>query len=204
MARVSTRVEPATAGGVQMRDRIREEALELFAAKGYRATTMADIARVCGITKAGLYYYFQTKADLLSYVYETVNQNLVTALSHASDMSVPTAERLAAIIRAQVGHHVEYRSFLAVFWRERHELEPEARRRVRAHERRLEKAMRDLLIEGQRTGIFRPFDVEVRSLIILSVLSTVYRWAHHVEMSVEKIADDVLDFVIAGIADPAS
>jgi TetR/AcrR family transcriptional regulator, cholesterol catabolism regulator len=203
MARLTITDEPATAGGQEMRDRIREAALDLFADKSYHATTMADIARACGITKAGLYYYFRTKADLLSYVYETVNQNLAVALSHANDTSVPTEERLAAIIRAQVGHHVQYRSFLAVFWRERHELEPEVRKRVRAHERRFEKAMRDLLIEGQRSGIFRPFDVEARALMILSVLSTVYRWAHHVEMSVEKIAEEVLDFVIGGITEPS-
>ena len=183
-----------------MRDRIRQAALDLFAEGSFRGTTMADIARECGITKAGLYYYFQTKADLLDFVYETVNQNLASALSHAADTSIPTEERLAAIVRAQVGHHVEYRSFLAVFWRERHELEPEARKRVRARERRFEKAMRDLLIEGQREGIFRPFDVELRSPMIFGVLSTVYRWAHHVDMPVDTIADEVFDFILEGIA----
>jgi AcrR family transcriptional regulator len=185
-----------------MRERILEAALDLFAEKSFRATTMADIARACGITKAGLYHYFQTKVDLLEHVYETVNHNLAIALTHANDTSIPTEERLGAIVHAQVGHHVKYRSFLSVFWRERHELEPEARKRVRAHERRFEKAIRDLLIEGQRTGIFRPVDVELRSSMILGVLSTVYRWAHHVEMPVDKIADEVFDFILEGIAAP--
>jgi TetR/AcrR family transcriptional regulator, cholesterol catabolism regulator len=200
MARVVTNAEASTAGGQQTRARILRAALDLFAEKSFRGATMADIAEACGITKAGLYYHFQTKTDLLEHVYETVGANLATALDRAADTSVPTEERLAAIVRAQVGYHVEYRSFLTVFWRERHELEPKVRRRVRARERRFEKTMRDLLIEGMRTGVFRPVDVDVRSSLILGVLSTVYRWAHHVELPPEAIADEALDFILRGVA----
>lgn len=193
--------EPAgSAAAAEMRTRIRQAALDLFEKKGFRGATMADIANACGITKAGLYYYFQTKGDLLDYVYDTVNENLAVALSHASDSSIPTEERLAALIRAQVGHHIEHRSFIAVFWRERHELDADSRERLRARERRYERTMRNLLTEGQREGLFRTFDVELRSAMIFGVLSTVYRWAHHVDSTADEIAGEVTDFVLDGIA----
>lgn len=47
------------------RQRILEAALELFAEKGYAGTSMADLGRRLGITKAALYYHFTGKGDIL-------------------------------------------------------------------------------------------------------------------------------------------
>ncbi|MDA2811252.1 helix-turn-helix domain containing protein [Nocardiopsis sp. RSe5-2] len=48
------------------RAEIRETALELFAEKGYTATSLREIAEGLGITKAALYYHFRSKQDLLA------------------------------------------------------------------------------------------------------------------------------------------
>jgi AcrR family transcriptional regulator len=47
------------------RDRILDVALALFAEKGYDATSMREIAGELGITKAALYYHFESKADIV-------------------------------------------------------------------------------------------------------------------------------------------
>jgi AcrR family transcriptional regulator len=47
------------------RERILEVALALFAEKGYDATSMREIAEALGITKAALYYHFDSKADIV-------------------------------------------------------------------------------------------------------------------------------------------
>lgn len=38
---------------------------QLIAAKGFDSTSLADVAQALNITKAGLYYYFENKQDLL-------------------------------------------------------------------------------------------------------------------------------------------
>ncbi|MEO6587986.1 MAG: TetR/AcrR family transcriptional regulator, partial [Pyrinomonadaceae bacterium] len=38
---------------------------QIFFTKGYNATSLNDIANALGITKAGLYYYVESKQDLL-------------------------------------------------------------------------------------------------------------------------------------------
>jgi len=48
-----------------MRERILHAALELFAAHGYEATSMRQIAAQVGITKAALYYHFDGKTDIV-------------------------------------------------------------------------------------------------------------------------------------------
>ena len=44
---------------------IYQKALDLFIKKGYDATPMSMIAKVLGMSKANLYYYFSSKEDLL-------------------------------------------------------------------------------------------------------------------------------------------
>jgi AcrR family transcriptional regulator len=47
------------------RERILDVALELFAEHGYAGTSVADIVKRLGITKAALYYHFAAKSDIL-------------------------------------------------------------------------------------------------------------------------------------------
>jgi AcrR family transcriptional regulator len=51
-----------------MRERIVTVATERFAAKGFAATSLQDIADRLGVTKAALYYHFRRKDDLIAEV----------------------------------------------------------------------------------------------------------------------------------------
>jgi len=51
--------------GPRTRDRILDAALELFAEKGYEATSMREIAEQLGITKPALYYHFDSKEGIV-------------------------------------------------------------------------------------------------------------------------------------------
>jgi AcrR family transcriptional regulator len=48
------------------REQIRALALELFAERGYDATSLREIAERLGITKAAVYYHFRTKEEILT------------------------------------------------------------------------------------------------------------------------------------------
>ncbi|HEX6405423.1 MAG TPA: TetR family transcriptional regulator [Pseudonocardiaceae bacterium] len=48
------------------REQIRTLALELFAERGYDATSLREIAERLGITKAAVYYHFKTKEEILA------------------------------------------------------------------------------------------------------------------------------------------
>jgi AcrR family transcriptional regulator len=48
-----------------MRERILDVALELFNEQGYDKTSLREIAERLDVTKAALYYHFQSKADIL-------------------------------------------------------------------------------------------------------------------------------------------
>jgi AcrR family transcriptional regulator len=47
------------------RERIQATALELFAEQGYEKTSLREIAERLGVTKAALYYHFNSKEDIV-------------------------------------------------------------------------------------------------------------------------------------------
>ncbi len=54
--------------------RILEVALELFAQRGYLGTSMSDIAKQLGITKAALYKHYTSKREILDRIVERMNR----------------------------------------------------------------------------------------------------------------------------------
>src|SRR5215510_7428131 len=53
------------------RERTLAAAYELFASRGYQATTMPEVAAAAGIAVQTVYFVFHTKAGLLEQVYAT-------------------------------------------------------------------------------------------------------------------------------------
>ena len=56
------------------KERILETALELFAQSGYLGTSMNDIAKQLGITKAALYKHYTSKQEILDRIVERMNE----------------------------------------------------------------------------------------------------------------------------------
>src|SRR5262249_30604547 len=52
------------------RSRIQRVSLRLFTERGYEATSLREIAEELGVTKAALYYHFQTKDDIINSLVE--------------------------------------------------------------------------------------------------------------------------------------
>lgn len=56
------------------KERIMETALELFAERGYLGTSMNDIAKQLGFTKAALYKHYTSKQEILNRIVERMNE----------------------------------------------------------------------------------------------------------------------------------
>lgn len=66
------------------RDRILLAALELFAARSYRAASMRLIAEEVGITKASLYHHFRSKQEILEELLTPLLDQLDAVLTRAA------------------------------------------------------------------------------------------------------------------------
>ena len=78
------------------RREIREQALRLFAANGYEATSLQDIASAVGCSKAAVLYHFDGKAAILTDVLEPAAAAL-SALVEKLETLEPATAQLEAI-----------------------------------------------------------------------------------------------------------
>jgi TetR/AcrR family transcriptional regulator len=84
-------------------------AAELFAERGLDGTKMSEILTATGIPRATLYYYFEGKEAVFSYMCTVVFDAFEESLSAAFNSPGSGAERLSRVIRAQIDFHATYR-----------------------------------------------------------------------------------------------
>jgi AcrR family transcriptional regulator len=68
----------------ERRERLLEVARDIFAERGYQATTMDDVANAAGFTKPILYQHFASKESLYNEIVETTAAQLIAALGAAT------------------------------------------------------------------------------------------------------------------------
>lgn len=73
-----------------------DEAARLFRHKGYRASSMRDIAAAVGMLPGSLYYHFASKEDLLVAVYEQGVRLISEAVTAAAGQDADPWKRLEA------------------------------------------------------------------------------------------------------------
>ena len=81
--------------------RILRAAEQVFAQTGFKGTTTREIARVAGVPKANVHYYFSTKAELYRHVIEDVGQYWINA-ALPFDSSDDPATALCGYIRIKM------------------------------------------------------------------------------------------------------
>lgn len=79
-----------------VRDAIAHAAWDLFAAEGYEATTVAEIARAAGVSRRTFFRYFSSKEGVLVETSDTLAEDLLAAFSRRPAHEPP----LVAIQRA--------------------------------------------------------------------------------------------------------
>jgi AcrR family transcriptional regulator len=183
-----------------IREDIFHRAMELFERKSFRATSMQDIADVCGVTKPAIYYYFKSKYDLLRTLYDVVTSDFYEDVESLVRSALAPDEKLKRLIDAQVIYSIEQRRFQRLFHRERHEFSHAARSALARRERAYEKLVQNVIEEGQRSGLFRAMNAHLATLSILGLLSSVHRWASHSGLPSEQVASGIVDVVMGGLS----
>jgi AcrR family transcriptional regulator len=87
---------------------ILDQARELFIAKGYRGTRVAEVARAAGIASAAVHWYFPTKDDLFAAVLQHIFGDAIAEVEVA-EFDVSARDKLEAFLSRTAGYRVLHR-----------------------------------------------------------------------------------------------
>ncbi len=189
----------ATAGGV--RERILASAVDLFAQHGYDGTSVAQVISAAGVAKGGFYHHFASKEQLLYEVYGDLITRQFAGFEQIAARGLPPEQALREAIHDLIVTTAQSAKPALVFWREMNKLSDERTAEYRRQRRRYDTAMRQLISDGQRTGVFsRVASAQLVTYTIFGVVNELPLWYQpRGRMRPAQIATELADLVLAAL-----
>ncbi|MBI2206256.1 MAG: TetR/AcrR family transcriptional regulator [Candidatus Rokubacteria bacterium] len=182
------------------RERILAESARVFNRRGYDATTLDDIARALGVTKAALYYYVENKEDVL-YQCHTKALDLATdAVQTALAQTPAPDEQLRIVFRRYIEGMTDQLAGAVVLLYEG-ALSPALNRRILDRRDAYERMLRGIVEDGIARGIFVPCDSKLVVFAILGALNWIPRWYDAAgPRAATDIATSFAEFFVRGLS----
>jgi AcrR family transcriptional regulator len=171
--------------GSDLQRRLAGAAIDLFYRQGALATTVREITEACGLTPGALYNHFSSKEELLYVLVRDIHLRLETIVEQAvMPVAGDPVSELAAIVEVYVARHSHHRTTSRVGNREYRLLTGEWYDEIVAIRRRLRDRLTDVLVAGQRAGLFRLVgdnggtSANVTAMTILDMCIHISEWFH--------------------------
>lgn len=94
--------------------KIFETSMELFAKKGYEATSVEEITSVVGVAKGTLYYHFSTKEEIFYFLVEEGMKLLKNSIAIKTSKLENSLDKLKAVILIQIKVIKKYENFISI------------------------------------------------------------------------------------------
>jgi AcrR family transcriptional regulator len=187
-------------------DKLLSEARKLFVSKGYRATTLEQIAAAAGLTKGAVYFHFGAKEAVLVQLLSGIESQLIDpALAILKSPGSPVADKLVQFLRSHgelgltnredmlllIGMSIEFA-----------EQTGEAADRIKRMYKLLYKVLGSLIRRGQAAGEIRRDapSAELASVVIAMHDGAFLEWYRRgSELDGKKLVRAILSVLLHGL-----
>ncbi|MHC4452082.1 MAG: TetR family transcriptional regulator [Planctomycetota bacterium] len=177
----------------EKRAEILRNAADVFRRKGFAGAGMREIAQGLGMAPGALYYYFESKEDLLYSCQLLTLQRLIRSGTQIAASNAAPADKVRELVRAHLRHslgelggrfaHVEF-----------HALPAERLAEVVAERDRYEACWRAIVREFDAAG------AKLKTLTCLGALNwAAVWWRPDGEYDLEEVADAMADTLLKGL-----
>ena len=192
--------------GTDRRGCLLAAAARVFSEKGYRATSMNDLADAVGISKPTLYHYVSSKQQLLVELYEAVMSGSLYAMDRAGHHELSPAESLRKVLAQRIAYICRHSRLVQIFIEEEGELPLNTTDTVRRLHARREDAFVRLVERGVADGSFQ-LDVDPRMAVraITGAMTYIYKWYEpDGPITPAQVAQELSAYLVAGLTAPVS
>jgi AcrR family transcriptional regulator len=151
-------------------------AIELFAERGYHATSTRDISARVGMSTGAMYAYFRSKEELLFEISFFGHRRASDALISAAHSGDAPADQLANMVRLFAAYHARFHTIAKIVHDELYGMTPDHLADVLAVRRRTEMLLEEMISRGVAAGACDVPDVSAVARALLSLCIDVARW----------------------------
>lgn len=178
-------------------------AAQIFRERGFDATSVSEIADALGLTKAGLYHYFESKEALLfeimTFGLDRVRDEVVIPAQRVADPE----ERLRQLITRHARITTRAQGAVAHLGDEIRALPPAARKQIEQRMRVYVDLVRDTLNELRDRGRLRDVNPTVATFSVIGMILWLPRWfKQQGALSQDQVADEIAKIAFGGVLKP--
>src|SRR6202171_3469503 len=190
--RLETRFDRRLAG-------ILVHATNVFCDKGYAAASMRDLSRATGVSLSGLYYYFESKEELLYLIQKHTFSTIVDRLRQRLDEVADPAERIRMFILNHLEYFLANQKAMKVLSHEADVLKNGFGSEVAAIKREYYRICVGLLEDLKRARGLE-FSTRIAVLSLFGMMNWIYTWHNpRVDADAEHLAGEMGDIVLGGV-----
>jgi AcrR family transcriptional regulator len=180
-------------------DAILDVAVRVFRERGYDGSTLDDVARAAGITKASIYYHVRSKEELLARGVGRALDALFSVLEERPARRGRALARLKYVVHRTIEITVDQLPEVTLLLRVRGNTPVE--RRLMDRRREFDHLMGRIVRDAQRQGDLRD-DVEARlaTRLLFGMLNSITEWYRPAgELDAPEVAEAIFQIAFEGI-----
>lgn len=178
-------------------------AAELFAERGYRATTVRHIGDAAGVLSGSLYHHFDSKETILDELLSSYLEDLLDTYRTIAKSGDEPATVLRELVRASIRSLSEHRAAITVLQNERNYLRTLSRfGHLTKSEEEVRRIWITVLRDGIAAGAFREdLDPVVTYRFLRDSVWVAVRWFRQDgPLSADELADHYLALIFDGLS----
>ncbi len=183
------------------KEEIKQRAARLFRLKGYKATSMRDIAQEVGMEAASLYNHISNKQEILAELMMHIAEIFTEGMNNIQASSLSPREKMERLIALHIRYTMEKPNAIAIITSEWVHLEEPNHKSYLLLRSAYEQNIQSIIEMGIEQKQFAPVDSKIASFSILSTLRWLYSW-HHQQGNINpvELEQKMVQCLLDGIA----
>ena len=181
------------------RNRIRDIAARVFARNGFERTTIRGIAEKGDISAASIYYYFDSKEELLYQILDETMSTGLKLIKNIAKKKLNPKEQLIEILRMHTITAIDFDK-MKLLVHEQNCLTPDHRDALRLKQKLYMSQLTKVFESLKKSNQMRDLDPKVCAFAFFGMVSWAYRWFNpDGDMSTQQLAENFTEIFTKGI-----
>lgn len=187
----------------ESKEKLIKTAIELFSARGFRGTSIRDIAQAMGMSISNIYHYFGNKEGLLLAILEHSSKTLVEKLHEVAGQDSDPLDRFKELVVTHMRLSESYKKEARIFFLDEEHLSEEGTVVNRQIQKDILLIYRNQLRALQDAGYLGERNSTILAFNILGVINWQLRWYRpDGPLTMDQVTEEVLSFILHGILGP--
>ncbi|MFC1820160.1 TetR/AcrR family transcriptional regulator [Thermodesulfobacteriota bacterium] len=181
------------------REKLIDVAIDLFSRKGFKGTSIRDIAAKMGMTTSNIYHYFGTKGGVLSAIERQTSEPILNEFRRITSLDMPPLDRFTLLIRTHLTYMDTHRKESKIFTLSEETFPPDMRDLNKKFQKETFIIYR-AEIERLLASMGRKGNSTIAAFNTFGVIVWFLRWYRpEGRNSLDEVINAIIDYVLYGI-----